>query len=125
MGDERVVATISVHNRTGCRQESKVTADLMAWECDAEWQLVHDGYEPQNPHLRLTPSLAAACPGSLISQRFNALNVNLWSRADSADWADEEMGERLPRRSTTDHQHIHVSHLPPPWRVRISCITML
>ena len=33
--------------------------------------------------------------GSSISQRFNALNVNLWSRADSADWADEETGERL------------------------------
>ena len=30
-----------------------------------------------------------------ISQRFNALNVNLWRGADSADWADEETGERL------------------------------
>jgi hypothetical protein len=34
-------------------------------------------------------------PGSSISQRFNALNVNLWRQADSADLADEETGERL------------------------------
>ena len=30
-----------------------------------------------------------------ISHWFNALNVNLWRRADSADWTDEETGESL------------------------------
>jgi hypothetical protein len=32
---------------------------------------------------------------TLISQRFNALNVNRWRGADSAGWADEETVERL------------------------------
>ena len=36
-----------------------------------------------------------ASTAALISQRFNPLNVSLWRRADSADWADEEMGEGL------------------------------
>ena len=30
-----------------------------------------------------------------MAQRFNALNVSRWRRADSADWADEETEDRL------------------------------
>ena len=51
------------------------------------------GTEFQYPQHALR--FVAACPLSSISQRFNnALNVNLWRRADSADWADEEAEEK-------------------------------
>ena len=51
-----------------------------------------------------------------ISQRCNALNVNLWRRADSAGWADET-GNSLDLRPFvhwTETRHVAGSMSPAP-----------
>jgi hypothetical protein len=52
---------------------------------------------PRSPAARVNVAVprVVSPSSSMISQRFNALNVSHWRPADSADWADEETGERL------------------------------